>query len=118
MDMHAAELEFVKALAEATGRSLIRWEAVPHDDREISRTEIDGDVVEVEFMYFIVATGETHEKVLATISGLKTYFQVAVGTEAYHIIRSMFAHRKSCESGVTGLSKATARVRCLMETSR
>ena len=50
--MHTAELEFVKALAEATERSLIRWEAVPHDDREISRAEIDGDIVEVEFMYF------------------------------------------------------------------
>ena len=67
MDMHSAELEFVKALADATARNLIRWEAVPHDDREISRAEVDGELVEVEFMYFTVATGETHEKALATV---------------------------------------------------
>jgi len=117
MDMHAAELEFVKALADATARNLIRWEAVQHDDREIYRAEVDGDMVEVEFMYFTVATNETHEKVLATVSGMKTYFQVAAGTEAYLTLRGMVAHRGSWESGITGLQKATARVRRLSEAS-
>ncbi len=116
--MHAAELEFVKALAEATDQNVIRWETVPHGDREISRAEIDCEVVEVEFMYFTVATGEAHEKVLATVRGLKTHFQVAAGTEAYQILRSMFADKNSWQSAIAGLSKATARVRRLLGVSR
>ena len=118
MSMHAAELEFVKTLADATARNLIRWETVPHDDREIFRAKVAGEMIEVEFMYFTVATRETHEKVLATVSGMETYFQVAAGTEAYHTLRGMFAQRDSWESGITGLQKATARVRRLSEASR
>ncbi len=116
--MHATELAFVEALRDATVRGLIAWIPVPDDDREISRAEIDGEVVEVEFVYFPVAVGGTFEKVLATVSGMKTYFQVAAGTPAYHILRDMLAPQQSRESEVKGLTKATARVRRLMEGSR
>lgn len=118
MNMHAAELAFVEALRDATVRNLITWTSVADDDREISRAEIDGDVVEVEFVYFPVAVGGTFEKVLATVSGMKTYFQVAAGTPVYHILREMLAPRQSQESGVEGLAKATARVRRLLEDLR
>jgi hypothetical protein len=104
MSMHAAEQEFVEALADATARNLIHWETVPHDDREISRTEVDGDVVQIEFVYFPVAVGGAFEKVLATVSGMKIYFQVAAGTPAYHILRDMLAPQQSRESGVKGLT--------------
>jgi len=118
MDTHAAEIEFVQILRDATVRNFITWTSVPHDDREIYRAEIDGEIVKVEFMYFPVAAGGTFEQVLATVSGLKTYFQVAAGTPAYHILRDLLAPRQSRESGVTGLTKATARVRRLLKGSR
>ncbi len=79
MDTHTAQLAFVESLRDATVRGLVTWASVPDDDREISRAEIDGDVLEVEFVYFPVAVGGTFEKVLATVSGMKTYFQVAAG---------------------------------------
>ena len=118
MDMHAAELAFVEALRDATARNLITWVSVPDDDREISRAEIDGEIVQIEFVYFPVAVGGTFEKVLAIVSGLKTYFQVAAGTPAYHILREMLAPQQSWESSVKGLAKATVRVRRLLEGSR
>jgi hypothetical protein len=118
MDTHATELAFVEALRDAIVRGLVTWTSVPDDDREISRAEIDGDVVEVEFVYFPVAVGGTFEIVLARVSGMKTYFQVAAGTPAYHILRDMLAPQQSRESLVKGLTKATARVRRLQEGSR
>ncbi len=118
MDTHAAELAFVEALRDATVGNFITWTSVVDDDREISRTEVDGDVVEVEFVYFPVAVGGTFERVLATVSGMKTYFQVAAGTPAYHILRDMLASQKSRESGVKSLTKATARLSRLLGDSR
>jgi len=98
MHSHEAELAFVEALRDATIRGVVTWESVPDDDREISRAEIDGDIVEVEFMYFPLAVGGTFEKVLATVSGMKTYFQVATGTPAYDMLRTMLAPKESLES--------------------
>jgi hypothetical protein len=118
MDTHTAELAFVEALRDATTANLITWTSMADDDREISRAEIDGDVVQVEFVYFPVAVGGTFEKVLATVSGMKTYFQTAAGTPSYHILRDMLAPQPSRESGVKGLTTATARVRRLLEGSR
>ncbi len=118
MDTHAAELAFVEALRDVTVRGLVRWTSVPDDDREISRAEIDGDVVKVEFVYFPVAVGGTFEIVLARVSGMKTYFQVAAGTPTYHILRDMLAPQQSRESVVKSLTQATARIRRLLEGSR
>jgi hypothetical protein len=118
MDMHIAQIAFVEALRAATDRGQISWASVPNDDREIFRAEIDGDVVQVEFMYFPVAVGGSSEKVLATISGMKTYFQSAAGTPAYQILRDMLSPQESRESAFKGLTKATARVRRLPEAAR
>jgi hypothetical protein len=95
MDTLAAELAFVEALGDATVRGVIAWTIVPDDDRDISKAEADGDVVEVEFVYFPVAVGGTFEIVLARVSGMKTHFQVAAGTPAYHILRDMLAPQQS-----------------------
>ena len=116
--MHDAELAFVEALHEATLRKVITWTSVADDDREISQALVDGDTVQIEFVYFPTATGGTFEKILATVSGMKTHFQVATGTRAYHILRNMLAPQQSCEGASKSLSKATARVQKLMEGSR
>ncbi|MFN0195723.1 MAG: hypothetical protein ACKVT0_03205 [Planctomycetaceae bacterium] len=117
MDMHAAELAFVEALRDATNRNIIKWTIKSDDNRDIYQAAVGGETVEVEFMYFPVSVGNTSEKMLATVCGMKTYFQVAVGTPAYHILREMLAPRQSWDSAVNGLGKATARVRRLIEDS-
>jgi hypothetical protein len=108
-----AQLAFVEALRDATARKAISWVSVPDDDREISRAEVDGESVEVEFVYFEVATGGTYEIVLARVSGMRAYFHVAVGTPAFHILREMLAPQQSRDATVKSLEKATARVRGL-----
>lgn len=112
-----AELAFVEALYDATVRNIIAWKLIPDDDREISQAEVDGDIIEVEFVYFPAATGGTFEIVLARVSGMKTYFQVAVGTPAYQILRSMLSSKQSLKSSIKSLDKATGRVRKLLEIS-
>lgn len=113
MDMHTAELDFARALADATSDNLIHWEVVTDDDRDITRAKIDGGTVEIEFMCFPVTLGATSEKLLATVSGMDTYFQVAAGTETYQVLRRMLSHTRSWESGIEKLQKATARLRAL-----
>lgn len=113
MNMHTAELAFVEALHEATSRNVITWTVVPDDDREVYRAEADGDIVEIEFLRFQTAVEGTFERVLATVSGLKTYFQVAAGTSAYQTLQRMLAPQKSWASGVKDLHKATERIRSL-----
>lgn len=118
MDTHTAELAFVEALRDATVGNHIVWTSVADDDREIYQAEIDGDIVKVEFVYFPVAVGGVFEKVLANVSGMKTYFQVATGTPAYHALRDMVVPQQSHKSGVKSLARATTRVRRLLEGSR
>ena len=71
-------------------------------------------MVEVEFMFFSVATGETAERVLATVSGMKTYFQVAAGTDSFELLRGMVSEAAARDSMIAGLQKATVRVRRLL----
>ena len=114
MNMHAAELAFVEALHEATSRNLVTWTFIPDDDREVYRATVDGDVVEIEFLRFQTAVGGTFERVLATVSGLKTYFAVAAGTSVYQTLQSIVAPQQSWTSAVKGLGKATERIRSLL----
>lgn len=46
-----AEVQFLKALHEATERKLIVWTGPLDDDRAIFHTVADGERVEVEFIY-------------------------------------------------------------------
>jgi hypothetical protein len=114
MNMHAAELAFVEALHEATSRNLVTWTFIADDDREVYRATVDGAVVEIEFLRFQTAVGGTFERVLAMVSGLKTYFAVAAGTSAYQTLQSMVAPQQSWTSAVKKLGKATERIRSLL----
>ena len=111
-----AEMTFIKALHEATERKLVAWvRHLDDDDREIFHPVADGERVEVELIYFPVATGGVHERVLARVSGLKTYFSVAVGTDAYDVILSMlsmnvFGWQEGRRGALSQLRRATERV--------
>src|SRR4051812_15850459 len=113
--MHDAAIRFLEALHLATARNLVSWKRVPDDDRDIFEAEVDGDVVRVELVYFQEASGQSFERVLARVTGLKTYFHVAIGTEAYDLISSMLSmHVAGWDHGraesVSRLDQATARV--------
>ena len=115
MDTHIAQLALVEALRAATDRGLVSWASVPDDDRDTWVAEIGGEVVRVEFVSFPVAVGGSSKNVLATLSGMKTQFQMTAGTPAFQILRDMLKPQQLRENEFKGLTKATAQLRRLIE---
>lgn len=113
--MYDAELAFVEALRDATNCGAMTWVTKTDDERDIYQAEVDDAIIEVEFMFFRVANGDSAERVVATVSGMKTYFQVAIGTPVYHILKSIFANKKAWESSAKNLKNATERARRSIE---
>jgi hypothetical protein len=114
-----AEIRFLEALHVATERNLISWKKTLDDDRDVFEAEVDGEVIAVELVYFRVASGETCERVLARVAGMKTHFHVALGTKAYDLISGMLSMQvegwdKGRADGLSRLEKATARVESLV----
>jgi hypothetical protein len=116
--IHEAELAFVEALYDATNLGHITWAILPDDERDIYQSEIDGEVLQIEFMYFPLATGDCAERVIATVSGMKTYFQVAVGTPAYHMLKHMLSLEQARDHSIHNLTRATSRIQTITEDRR
>lgn len=117
--MREAQLRFLSALHEATRRGAIRWRLVDDDDRDIYRAAIKEAHVDIEFVYVMVAGGECAERYVARVSGLGSYFQVAIGTEGYETIESMlclqvFGWEEGHAGALKALDRATSRVVALV----
>ena len=116
--MNEAEIIFLRSLLEATEKKRITWSMIPDDDREQFQAIVDGDIVEIELVYFEVATGGVYEIIIAIISGMKVYIRAAVGTPAYDIVSEMLSISIEAwdqEGGMKRLTKATARIKKLLE---
>ena len=113
--MYSEEITFLKALRDATHRGLIIWNIVPDDDKDIQVAEVDGDTIEIEHMWFTATGDQTAETILAYVRGMKTYFKVSAGTEAYHLITEIQANRQALESSKKKLNRAIARVQKLID---
>ena len=115
-----AQIEFLESLHEASRRNVITWRKVEDDDRDAFEATVDGETLEVELLYVPGAPGRGSERGFVRVSGLKTYFTYAVGTRGHEIIMSMLSLHihgwaDGTASGLKSLSRATQRVRALLQ---
>ena len=119
--LHNSEIQFLEALYEATENHKIVWSIVEDEDRDLFHATLDGESINIELVYFEVATGGTFERLLAIISGLKVYIRASVGTPAYDIVSSMLSKNipswsQGRKGGINSLSKATSRINRFLES--
>lgn len=107
-------MRFLTALLGATRQHLISWSVAENDDRNIYIARIGDDSVMVEFVS-VSTGGISGERMLARVSGMRVYFQAALGTEMYDVIEEMlslqiFGWAEGRSSGLKALTRATAKI--------
>lgn len=120
-EMYQLEESFLSSLHEATRQKLISWHIMKNDNREIFAAQIEGAVLQIEFVYFPQSVGDVHERVLTRVSGLGTYFNVSMGTRSYDIINSMlsmqiFGWSEGRLSGIEKLRSANSKIQSLFRS--
>jgi hypothetical protein len=114
--MFAAELDFVRALHNATMQKLVAWSIADNADREIFVALVADQEVTVELLSLPDKYGA--ERLMYRVNGLKVQFCFSVGTEGYGLISDMLS--ETIHGWSTGraaaqksLAKATELVRSL-----
>ncbi len=120
-ELYSLEDSLLDRLYEATARGILRWSTDHEDDnREIWKSELAGEELQVEIIYVMRASHDVYERFAVNVQAFGDWFTASVGTKRYDTVMdmlsfSMLGWREASASVEKKLKKALSTLDSLLE---